>query len=164
MNDPINLDPIEPTTIGPGLAAIPLTPTVWDDAEDWQHAVTSNGMVWQRRRGLWWPSPWWQGSDAEEIKAVCANPDDWAYSNGWPRKMVEDAHGPLEPITLPGDGYPHNDDRCRQDSVDAAGFADICRGIARVATAEGVSEWGGGLVELVEHLIERARSTQEDPR
>lgn len=96
------LDPIEPTVIGPGLAAIPLTPTVWDDAEDGQHAVTSDGIVFQRRKGLWHMDPWWQNNgDGAEIVAVCENPDDWAYGLGWPRKMVEDTHGPLAPITLP---------------------------------------------------------------
>lgn len=101
MSDSIPLDSIEPTVIGPGVAAIPLTPTVWDDAEDGQHAVTVDGTVWERRRGMWWRHPWWQGLDAEEIIATCADPDDWAYSLGWPRKNVEDAHGPLTPITLP---------------------------------------------------------------
>lgn len=98
---PIPLDPIEPTQIGPGLAAIPLIPTPWDDLPDGQHAVTEDGTVWQRRKGLWWRDPWWQGSDAEQIVAVCANPDEWAYSNGWTRKQVEDSQGPLMPITLP---------------------------------------------------------------
>lgn len=97
----INLDPIEPTQIGPGLVAIPLEPTPWDDLEDGQYAVTPNGTVWLRRKGLWFREPWYQGSDAEEIIAVCADPDEWAYNNGWTRKHVEDATGPLTPITLP---------------------------------------------------------------
>lgn len=53
----IPLDPIEPTVIGPGLAAVSLAPTVWDDLPDWQYALTPDGIVWQRRRGLWWPAP-----------------------------------------------------------------------------------------------------------
>ena len=100
----IPLDPIEPTLIGPGLVATPLTPTVWDDMPDGQHAVTPNGIVFQRRKGLWFMDPWWQREDAEQIIAVCAEPDEWAYNNGWPRKNIEDAHGPLTPITLPPSG------------------------------------------------------------
>lgn len=56
----------------------------------------------------------------------------------WPRRMVEDAHGPLDPITLPGEGYPHEDERCRQDSIDADGFREACRQIARLADALGL--------------------------
>lgn len=97
----IPLDPFDPTEIAPGVVAIPLTPTPWDDAEDGQHAVTPDGTVWQRRAGLWHQDPWWQQSDAEEIKAICADPDEWAYGNGWTRKHIEDAYGPLTPITLP---------------------------------------------------------------
>ena len=48
-----DIDPIEPTKIAPGLTAIPLTPTVWDDLPDGQVAVTSNsGLVWQPQRAL----------------------------------------------------------------------------------------------------------------
>lgn len=105
------LDPIEPTAIGPGLTAIPLTPSVWDDAEDGQHAVTPNGLVFQRRDGLWHMDPWWQNNgDGEQIAAICADPDEWAYDSGWPRKYVEDAHGPLTPVALPA-SYPHGDER-----------------------------------------------------
>lgn len=98
----VNLDPIESTAIGPGLAAIPLGATVWDDAEDGQHAVTPDGIVFQCRKGLWHMDPWWQNNgDGAEIAAICADPDEWAFDSGWPRKMVEDAHGPLTYITLP---------------------------------------------------------------
>ena len=100
MNE-INLDWIDPIDIDPRLTVIPLAPTVWDDAKDGQHAVTDDGIVWERRDGLWWRHPWWQNSDAEEIIATCADPDEWAYSLGWPRKNVEDAHGSLTYITLP---------------------------------------------------------------
>lgn len=100
----IPLDPIEPTEIGPGLVAIPISPTVWDDLPDGQHAVAPDGSVFQRRKGLWYPIPWWQGSDAAEIIAVCAHPDEWAWCSGWPRHAIEIAHGPLTPITLPGVG------------------------------------------------------------
>lgn len=99
MTTPI--DPIDPTVIGPGLVAIPLSPTVWDDLPDGQCAVTPNGTVWKRRKGLWHMDPWWQGEDADQIKAICAEPDQWAYDGGWPRKYVEEAHGALDPITLP---------------------------------------------------------------
>lgn len=101
MSEPIEIDPVDPTVVAPGVVAIPLSPSVWDDLKDGQHALTANGSVWLRRGGLWHPDPWWQGMDGEEIKAVCVDPDDWAYDNGWPRKYVEDAHGPLAPITLP---------------------------------------------------------------
>ena len=101
LGEPIPLDPIDPTVIGPGLAAIPLAPTVWDDLTDGQHAVTPGGIVWQRRGGLWHMDPWWQREVAEQIIAICAEPDEWAYDNGWPRGYVEDAYGPLTAITLP---------------------------------------------------------------
>ena len=103
QNTPI--DPIDPTVIGPGLVAIPMAPTVWDDLPDGQHAVTPNGLVFQRRDCLWHMDPWWQGNgDGEEIAAICAKPESWAFDMGWPRKYVEDAHGVLTPITLPGSG------------------------------------------------------------
>lgn len=98
---PLPLDPIDLTAITPEVVAIPLTPTVWDDAENGQHAVTQDGTVWHRRDGLWWRDPWWQGSDHDEIVATCADPEEWAYSLGWPRKQVEDAQGPLTYITIP---------------------------------------------------------------
>lgn len=79
MSDPMNLDPIEPTRIAPNLTAIPLGPTVWDDLPDGQHAVTPDGTVWQRRNGLWHMDPWYQREDADQIIAVCAEPDAWAY-------------------------------------------------------------------------------------
>lgn len=101
MSDPINLDPIDPTPIGPGLTAIPLTATPWDELEDGQYAVTPDGTVFVRRDDLWHLSPWWQGSDGAEIVAICENPDEWAYDLGWTRKHIEDARGPLTPITLP---------------------------------------------------------------
>jgi hypothetical protein len=104
--DGIPLDPIDPTAISPGLAAVPLAPSVWDDLPDGQHALTDNAVVWVRRNGLWHRDPWWQGEDADQIKAVCADPDEWAYDLGWPRKYVEDAHGPLTPITLPREDQP----------------------------------------------------------
>src|ERR1044072_6802921 len=102
MNDePIELDPIEPTVIGPGLVAVPMTPTVWDDLPDGQHVLTPDGRVWRRRGGLWYLDPWWQGEDAEQIKAICENPDKWAFNLSWTRAQVEDAYGPMEPIMLP---------------------------------------------------------------
>lgn len=155
MNEPVPLDPIEPTRINDCPVAIPLAPSVWDDLPDGQYALTSNGWVWQRRRGLWWPAPWWQTEDAEQIKAVCANPDEWAYANGWPRKMVEDALGPLEPINLPSDGYPHSDDRCRQDSADAAGFTEACRQIARLADAMGMADTAQSIGEVIDAAVRR---------
>ena len=96
------LDPFDPTVIAPGVAAIPLTPTPWDDLPDGQHAVTPDGTVWQRRAGLWHRHPWWQGSTAEEIIAVCDDPDEYAYSLGWTRKHVEENVGGLMTIDLPG--------------------------------------------------------------
>lgn len=99
---PVPLDPFDPTVIAPGLAAIPLTPTPWDDLPDGQHAVTPDGTVWQRRNGLWHRHPWWQGSTVEETVAVCADPDEYAYDLGWTRKHVEESVGSLTPITLPG--------------------------------------------------------------
>lgn len=97
----VPVDPIEPTQIAPNALVIPLAPTVWDDLPDGQHAVTPDGTVWQRRGGLWYAYPWWQREDAAQIIAVCADPGEWAYDNGWPRKMVEDACGTLTPIALP---------------------------------------------------------------
>lgn len=153
---PINLDPIEPTPIGPGLTAIPMSPTVWDDLPDGQHAVTPNGIVFRRRNGLWHMDPWWQNNgDGEQIAEICADPDEWAFDSGWPRKVVEDAHGALTPITLPGARYPHDDDRCRQDSVDAAGFTHACRELARLADALGIAEAGQGVTEVVDAAIRR---------
>ena len=99
--DPIPLDPIDPTEIAPGVVVVPQTPSPWDDAEDGQHAVTPDGLVYERRDGLWHLDPWWQTEDHDQIVAICADPDEWAYDNGWPRKYVEDTHGPLTPITLP---------------------------------------------------------------
>lgn len=151
----IPLDPIEPTVIGPGLAAVSLAPTVWDDLPDWQYALTPDGIVWQRRRGLWWPAPWWQTEDADQIKAVCAEPDEWAYASGWPRKMVEDAYGKLEPVTLPGEGYPHSDDRCSQDSVDAEGFSEACREVARLAQAMNLPDTGWTIGQVMDEAIRR---------
>lgn len=95
------LDPFDPVVIAPGVAAIPLTPAPWDDLPDGQHAVTPDGSVWQRRKGLWHRDPWWQGLVAREIVAVCAEPDEWAFGLGWTRKHVEEHVGPLTPITLP---------------------------------------------------------------
>lgn len=97
----MNLDPTEPTEIGPGLAAIPLHPTPWDDLDDGTRAVTRNGVVWERRAGMWHRSPWWQGSDGDEIIAICADPDDWAYDLPYSRAHVEEAYGPLAPVVLP---------------------------------------------------------------
>jgi hypothetical protein len=152
---PIQLDPIEPTAISPGLAAIPLAPTPWDDAEDGQHAVTPNGIVFHRRGGLWHMYPWWQNNgDGAEIAAICAGPDEWAFDLDWTRKHVEDAHGPLTFITLPVT-YPHSDDRCRQDSVDADGFREACRQIARLADALGLGDMGMSLGEVVDAAIAR---------
>jgi hypothetical protein len=99
--DPIPLDPIDATQIAPGLVAIPLGPTPWDDLNDGQHAITPDGVVWQRREGLWHRDPWWQGNDAAETCEVCSDPGDWAYDLGWSRKHIEDSVGPLTPITLP---------------------------------------------------------------
>lgn len=99
------LDPIEPTAIAPGLVAIPLTPTPWDDAEDGQCAVTSDGTVWKRRDGLWHRHPWWQGVDTEQIVAVCEEPDEWAYDLGWTRKHIEESVGALTYIALPTNGW-----------------------------------------------------------
>jgi hypothetical protein len=96
------LDPLDPTSIMPDLTVVPLTPTPWDDLPDGQHAVTPDGAVWQRRAGLWHRDPWWQGSDAEEIIAVCTEPDEYAFDLGWTRKHVEETVGPLTPIRLPG--------------------------------------------------------------
>lgn len=161
MNEPINLDPIEPTAITPNLTAIPLTPTVWDDLPDGQHAVTPNGIVFQRRKGLWHMDPWWQNNgDGAEIAAICADPDSWAYNDGWPRHIVEDAHGPLDPVKLPGDGYPHDDERCRQDSVDAAGFREACRAFGRIAEAAGLSDTSMGFAEVAEAVARRLRETR----
>jgi len=156
----VPLDPIDPTVIGPGLAAIPLAPTVWDDLPDGQWAVTPDGRVFRRRNGLWHLDPWWQGTDGAEIIAVCEYPNQWAYDSGWPRKMVEDAHGVLTPITLPST-YPHDDDRCRQDSVAAEGFISVCRALAAagvpdtMSAAEGV-DWLAARV-AAERASERER-------
>lgn len=96
------LDPLDPSAVAPGVAAVPLTSTPWDDLPDGQHAVTPDGTVWQRRSGLWHREPWWQGSDADEIVNICSDPDEYAYDLGWTRKQVEENVGPLTPITLPG--------------------------------------------------------------
>jgi hypothetical protein len=151
----IPLDPIEPTQIAPNVTAIPLAPTVWDDLPDGQHAVTPDGTVWQRRDGLWFADPWWQREDAEQVIAVCAAPDEWAYGLGWTRKHVEDTSGPLTPIALPDASYPHDDGRCRQDSVDAAGFREACRAMARLAEAAGLSDSGLGFAEVADAVIKR---------
>ncbi len=98
------LDPLDPTSITPDVAAVPLTPTPWDDLADGRHVVTPDGVVWQRRAGLWHRDPWWQGSGAEEIVAVCAEPDEWAFDLGWSRKQVEETVGSLTPIHLPRRG------------------------------------------------------------
>lgn len=100
-DDAIPLDPIGPTAITPNLVAVPMAPTVWDDLADGQHAVTGNGYVWLRRGGIWYADPWWQGADGAEIFMVCADSDSWAWGAGWPRHILEDAYGPLTPITLP---------------------------------------------------------------
>ena len=149
---PVPLDPIEPTVIGPGLAAIPLIPTPWDDAEDGQCAVTHDGTVWQRRKGLWHMNPWWQGTPAEEIIAICAKPDHWAYDLDWTRKQVEDAKGLLTPIVPPAT-YPHSDEQCRQDSVDASGFREACRAFARLADAAGLTDSGLSFDEVARAII-----------
>lgn len=101
-----DLDPIDPTEIAPGVVAVPLAPTVWDDAEDGHHAVTDDGTVWERREGLWHQRPWWQNETAAQVVAVCADPEEWAYDLGWTRSHVEDTRGPLTPITLPGEAQP----------------------------------------------------------
>lgn len=151
-----DLDPIDPTEIAPGVAAVPLIPTPWDDMTDGQHALSGDGTVWQRRGGLWHMAPWWQDEAADEIKAICADPDEWAYDVGWTRKQVEDAKGPLTPITLPST-YPHDDARCRQDSVDAAGFREVCRALARIGMAAGLTDGVGAheIADAVCALIEK---------
>lgn len=101
----VPLDPFDPTVIAPGLIAIPLEPTPWDDLPDGQHAVTPDGIVWGRRDGLWHRDPWWQGTDADSVDEfieICADPNAWAYDLGHPRKNVEESHGPLTPVALPG--------------------------------------------------------------
>lgn len=100
----IPLDPIDPTPIAPGLVAIPLTPTPWDQFNDGQVGLTQDGTVWQRRHGLWHRHPWWQSEDADQIRAVCSNPGEWAYDMGWTLAQVEATKGPIEPITLPPSG------------------------------------------------------------
>lgn len=102
MPDARPLDPIDPTAIGPGLTAIPLGATPWDELGDGQHAVVRDGTVWVRRAGMWHRDPWWQRRDADEIVAVCADPDGWAYDMGWTRKHIEDTYGPMTPVALPG--------------------------------------------------------------
>ncbi len=105
MSDFTPIDPIEPTAIGPGLAAMSLASTVWDDMDDGQHAVSPDAVVWVRHKGIWHRAAWWQTIDAEEIVAICEDPDEWAYDLGWPRAWVEDHHGgALVPITLPRKG------------------------------------------------------------
>lgn len=156
MGEPIDLDPIDPTPIGPGLTAVPLAPTPWDDCEDGQHAVTGDGTVFVRRRGLWHFAAWWQGTDGAEIIAICLNPGEWAYDTGWPRKMVEDAKGPLTPISLPAT-YPHDDHRCRQDSIDADGFRTACREVAQLAEVLGISDAGLGIGGVIDRAIQRIK-------
>ena len=95
------LDPFDPMVIAPGLAAIPLTPTPWDDLPNGQYAVDPQGIVWQRRAGLWHRDPWWQGCDAAEIIDICDAFETFAYDLGWTRKHVEDSVGLLTPIILP---------------------------------------------------------------
>lgn len=99
------MDPFDPTVIAPGVVAIPLTPTPWDDMEDGQTAVDTVGHVWIRHDGLWYRYPWWQGADRDELIATCADPGGWAYSLGWSRAHVEEAHGALTPVTLPPGTY-----------------------------------------------------------
>lgn len=86
---------------------------------------------------------------------MCAEPDEWAYASGWPRKMVEDAYGKLEPVTLPGEGYPHSDDRCSQDSVDAEGFSEACREVARLAQAMNLPDTGWTIGQVMDEAIRR---------
>lgn len=151
----VPIDPIEPTQINDNLVAVPLAPTVWDDLADDQHAVTRDGEVWQRRGGLWHADPWYQREDSEQIIAVCADPDSWAHGSGWPRAMVEDTYGPLTPITLPGASrFPHDDDRCRQWSIDADGFTQVCRALGRIAVAAGLPD-GLGADEAADLIIQR---------
>lgn len=84
-----------------GLVAVPLTSTPGDDVKDGSSAVTPDGTVWQHRKGLWYEHPWWQRCDAEEIIAVCDDPEEWAYNLGWTREQVEESVGALTYIHLP---------------------------------------------------------------
>ena len=101
-DEPTLLDPFDPVLLAHGLVAVPLTPTPWDDLPDGQHAITTNGTVWQRKDGLWHRQPWWQGCTYAEVLAVCTDPDEYAYSLCWTRKQVEESVGPLTLINLPG--------------------------------------------------------------
>jgi hypothetical protein len=51
--------------------------------------------------------------------------------------------------------YPHDDTRCEQDSVDAAGFRDACRSAARLSDALGLSNTGHTIGEIVDTAVAR---------
>lgn len=84
-----------------GLVAVALTPE--DGVKEGQCAVTPDGTVWQYRTGFWRRYPWWQRSEAEEIIAICADPDDWHLDFKWTRKQIEESVGALIYIRLPND-------------------------------------------------------------
>lgn len=119
-SEAINVDPIDPTVIGPGLVIMSAGPTVWDDLPDGQLAYTDrtlNGIeaaehvtVWQRREGVWHRFPWWQGWAPDEFPAVLADPVTWGIDRGWSRGLLEETQGPLHPITdLPGMLWPDSE-------------------------------------------------------
>jgi hypothetical protein len=51
--------------------------------------------------------------------------------------------------------YPHDDDKCRQDSVDAAIGRGAIRQFARLANALGLRDENTSMDEVVDHLIAR---------
>jgi hypothetical protein len=51
--------------------------------------------------------------------------------------------------------YRHDDDRCAQDSLDAVGFRDACRQIARLANALHLPDTGCTIGEVVDTAIAR---------
>lgn len=57
--------------------------------------------------------------------------------------------------------YPHDDNRCRQDSVDADGFREACRHIARLADALGM-RGAGSLAEVIDLAITRVIPPAEE--
>ena len=59
--------------------------------------------------------------------------------------------------------YPHDDARCRQDSVDAAGFREACRALAQLADAAGIPDTGMGFAEMAQVITDRLTTGELNP-
>jgi hypothetical protein len=66
---------------------------------------------------------------------------------------VDGREPPIPPVAAAS--YPHDDDRCRQASVDAEGFRRACRALAELAEALGLSDSGHGVDEIVSLAAQR---------